>query len=207
MGEIEWALVMLHFARTKDDGYRGIHSKFMDSIAKQLGRIKYKKPLDILLNGTAKGALIEWENDGSYSQGAYSRQYRISEKYMNRDAIRQKLSKPIDIHRHYTQTETINIICKALTSTYPHLELPTLDEVKARAMELHKSKSKIKGKRSVYAVAAHRNKSFYNRKKRRVLDYDIELYEAFLEEGIRVPYATECGRVVDSFAMMRKCLS
>jgi hypothetical protein len=99
--EIEWALVMLHFARTKDDEYRGIHSKFMDSIAKQL-RIKYGKALQVLLKGTEMGEILEWEDDGSYSQGSYCRQYRIAEKYMNRPAIKRKLSKPIDTHRHYT---------------------------------------------------------------------------------------------------------
>jgi len=202
--EVEWGLVVMHFARTKDEEYRGIHSKFMDSIAKQLGRVKYGKVLEVLLKGTEKGAFIEWEDEGSYSQGAYCRQYRITQKYMERDAIRYTLSKPIDIHRHYTQNDTHNIICKALERTYPHLGLPTLEEVKARAIELHKSKVKMKEKKCVYAVQAHQKKKFYNRAKRRVLDYDIELYASFLDEGIAQPYTTECGRVMDSFTKMRK---
>jgi len=130
--------------------------------------------------------------------------FQVSTNFGTGSAIRHKLSKPLDIHRHFSPNETNNIICKALVNTYPHLVLPTMDEVKAKAQELHRTHKKMKGKECVYSVTAHRKKEDYDRSKFRVLDYDIELYEAFLEEGIRTPYETSCGRVVDSFSMMRK---
>jgi len=92
----EVALIFMSLMRSRDiEGYKALHSKFLESIARQLTETSYATIIQRLLTGTEKGALIEWEDDGSYRKDHYSRRYRVAEKYAIREPHLYKLKRPI----------------------------------------------------------------------------------------------------------------
>ena len=214
---IDFALILCHLIHKKHEDYTPLMSTMIQDIAQQLKIEKYSSIVDLL----KKHEIIELDakkpyGTGGYSKGDHCRAYRIGDTYCHKKLKMSKLIRSIKITTQQNPDDLINPICSHLRSTYSHLSLPTIDEIEARARVLYADRETFKGKDCVYLKISKTKIADYQIIKKdkrgneyvglthRILDYDIDLYEKFLSDGIQDPYSTSCGRVCDSFVFMRK---
>lgn len=211
--EKELALIFVSLMRSRDlDEYKGLHSKYLDRIAKQITETSYATIIKRLLRGTEKGPIIEWFKDGSYQKEKYSRKYRVAVKYARRKTHLYKLKHPVSLAEP-RNIDNDCILSTSLVWSMPRIQLPTIEEVMQRAIEMNDCSELImgsyRGKRvrkiARYVQHHHNGKKstdYYidNETRRynyRLLDLDInEFHSLLLRQRYRIPSTTDnCARI------------
>ena len=179
---------------------------------------EYKKVIKILETGTEKkGPIIEQTKEyytsytNKYGQlvPGRARYYKLTDKYRTWKTTSyvtdQKKSKSLNVkvllHKNeLIERSKINPIAHMCMRLTNHVTAPTIDQVLARADEMHKNVSK-RGR--LYKFGTNLKESEKNRDKYRYLEEDIQRWKYYTEDGYRIPtYDETYGRVIDSFAMM-----
>ncbi|MBB1195128.1 hypothetical protein DNC80_15805, partial [Flavobacterium sp. SOK18b] len=177
---------------------------------------RYKRVIDLLLSNIfSSRPIIETKlnerGTASYEVGKKSKQYRLSDQFLNQGSVKYKISSDFLINHRQKQRD-INInkgltnpIAKNLLTIYPKITFPTQKEILVEAKKLVKNKYyNNKGKR--FTILNGRKKSLFKDFDRRVAYEDnIKRYRDLIDSGLLVPTISgerAGGRVYDSFNLM-----
>jgi hypothetical protein len=176
----------------------------------------YTKVIKVLLKGTPQmGAMIEIQKnkqggDLYYSGVGGSRRFKLASRFTKCGLTPYTLTHKVSIqqiqeHKCKRLLEVVNNpIGRNLLHLYPHIQLPTEQEIRKEADRLlsvnyitKKGKRLRAGKKTGSRYIYHDTCSF--------VEDNIELYKSLTEGGFMVPVVTgenAGGRVVDSFTLM-----
>jgi hypothetical protein len=218
---IEYSLVFLSnfsnidYENNNQENWKALSSVILqEQIPGSDGR--YKRVIDLLLSRIfSSSPIIETKlNDrgtASYEVGKQSKQYRLSDKFINQTTVKYKISSDFLInHRQKQRNISIkkaltNPIAKNLLTVYPKITLPTEEEIKLEAKQLVKNKYyNNKGKK--FTILNGRKKSQLKDFGKRVAYEDnFKRYSDLIDSGLLVPTISgerAGGRVYDSFNLM-----
>lgn len=177
-------------------------------LTKQMGYINGKRAYRLVRDFLLKERIIETDNN--YIPGVKSRGYRLTLPYFDKgvrlytfleDEVRVKL---LENYVERLREACENPISISVLKSYVDCELPTKEELMARAEELIASGyTTNKGKR--LKVLGKHSKHEYDSEQFSFVEEDIKLYERLcIENGFIIPAASENagGRVTSSFTLM-----
>lgn len=217
---IEWCLLFLsklngtHFVMQEKrygpeaEGWKALHSDILiDEFPFAFNT--YKKIVEALKYPSKKGPILEC--DSKYLAGHKCYYYRLGTWYQNRGIVPYQLltKEGKDLHKRNSYKaigrSLENPICKNLLNFYPHIELPTLEEVGAEGRRLVKAKFITKKGKLLSTYNKHSRDYFKDADQRSFIEDSIELFEYLTSNGLLIPQESgekSGGRVVDSFTLM-----
>lgn len=168
----------------------------------------YKKIVNLLVEGTKNGPLLEVNN--RYHDGQ-SIKYKLGDAYLKAGLTEYVLKTPKIIHvrnqlyyKKLRQALT-NPITMNLIKIYPKLELPTCEELLAIGKNLAKSGHHTKKGKKLTVRNKHQNHYWADYADRSFVEDNIKLFEFLTGRGFMIPVEGDeasGGRVVDSFVLM-----
>jgi len=163
--------------------------------------LEYEHPLH--------GKLLEC--DYKHVAGVKSYGHRITREVLLKGIVAYKLkSKTVQQQWYHNQMLSYaramqNPIAKNLILMYPHLELPTLEEIHVEAKRLVKIGFRTKKQKILTFLNKHTKTYFKNHEQRSFVEDAIEIYDYLvLKNGLMIPQPSEDagGRVFDSLNLM-----
>ncbi|GIQ57966.1 hypothetical protein Flavo103_11020 [Flavobacterium collinsii] len=175
----------------------------------------YKKVIEFLLEPIFSfSPLIEVKLNNreteTYEVGTRSKQYRLSNLFLNNKVEVYKISnsyhkkRRLDIYRAKIIESKNNLIVSNLLAIYPKLTLPVENEILVEAKRLVKIKYR-NGKGKKLTILNGRKKTDLVDQKRIYLEDSLKLFKYLTENGFKYPSISgerSGGRVYDSINMM-----
>lgn len=188
-------------------GWKSLSSEILRS--QFYGPMTYKKIINVLLQGTTIGPIIECDEKDLYGQKCYG--YSLGESYRMKGISTYELKTDFVRNMQYDRVngrikhESKNSICSGLIELYPLMYLPNYEEVLDHGIQLSRNGyCTKKGKKLTYMNKNARN-YFKNPKERSFLEDNMSIYSYLTEGGLMIPTAggdKSGGRIVDSFTLM-----
>jgi hypothetical protein len=169
----------------------------------------YIKVRDVLETKIPLGTIIECDYESEIHKKCFS--YRLGSAFIGKGLknyeLKTEIGRELASRNHNRKLRTANedVICRHLMQLYPHITLPTIEEIKSHARKLIKQG---------YHTKKGRRLCFLNKKKRKYDDSEdklayvedaIEIFLYLTEHGFKVPTIGNeysGGRIVDSFTLM-----
>ena len=192
------------------DGWKKLNSSILrDQTRISENGMEYKKIIDLMSDETiwGKGPIIEVNRH--FTKGK-SRSYKLADRFFRKGITTYTLKqeKPLGLRKrsfYEAWAKAIDsVIPKNLIHLYGMIELPTTDEIKARAKVIIKSDNNIVGKGKKLTFLNKRNRTRIDTKKYSIVEECIEIFEQLTKFGYMVPGDSEAagGRWADSFSLM-----
>jgi hypothetical protein len=190
-------------------GWKRLHSTILREQVSNHQDSTYKKIIELLIEGTNNGPIIE--RSKNYTPGQESYRYRLGPAYKDKgfhkyDFLTEHAKNLVrKTYFKLLSVATNNVIANNLIKTYSKISLPSVDEIKIEAKRLIKQgytnkKGKILTKRN-----KHKNDYWKDADNRSFVEDNIELFLRLTENGYLIPTISEekaGGRVTDSFVLM-----
>lgn len=189
-------------------GWKKLKAKLMRDQVSDINANTYKKIIELLEQGTAKGGIMEVNN--FYKVGEQSRSYRLTSSYFGKGIVSYTLktdkAKSLRKKSFYKMLKTAmdNPIARSQIELYGQVQMPTIEEIKEEANRLIESGHHTKkGKR-----LTKRDKSKFTKDQRKSLAFvsdAIELYKILTVNGFLVPVVSSANaghRVITSLNLL-----
>ena len=211
---IELTLLLLSnlsnaFYSSTNDGWKSLKAEYMRDQVSFTYANTYRKILDLLIEGTSNGPIINVQK--GYVIGQKTRRYRLSDAYRNKGVVPYHLTTDMAVKLrkraffNALKSAISNPIALNCISSYEQMELPSVDEVMAHGRTLAKEGYRNKKGLILTFQGKHSKTEFKNPEERVWLEEQVELYDRLTTEGLLVPRVADGrggGRVVDSFTLM-----
>lgn len=173
----------------------------------------YSTIIKLLIKGTENGPIIELskaprknKNVSGYSFTARYARCKTAQYYAKTDWLRHVMMVAITA-RHAEAAKSQ--LAMAVVRNYPHIQLPTEDEIRAHAKKLKKAGIKVKGDELLLETGKKLDPYLNERgvviKGYRSVEQDIDIFNHLTKDGYIIPIPSvenAGGRVVDSFTLM-----
>lgn len=177
---------------------------------------RYKKVINLLSSKIfSLSSIIEVKlnekGTESYEVGKQSKQYRLSDKFLNQGFVKYEISSVFLINHRLKQRDNsikeaiANPIAKNLLTVYPKISFPTQQEILLEAKLLVKNKYYNSKGKKLTILNGRKKSDLKDFDKRVAYEDNLKRYNHLIGRGILVPTISGergGGRVYDSFNMM-----
>jgi len=195
-----------------DDKWKSLYSPILHEQTKSANNTYiYTRIINVLKQGTNKGAFVEVNNSYLEGEGGYSKKFRLTETYLKAGLIEYTIKDAGIIqnrnklfYRQLSDAMT-HPICSNLVNMYPNIDLPTSKELLVIGKRLVKEGRLTKKGKILTMRNKHTNNYWKDADNRSFVEDNIELFEFLTTRGFMIPTAGDKksgGRVVDSFTLM-----
>ncbi|MEH6703316.1 MAG: hypothetical protein V7691_00850 [Galbibacter orientalis] len=201
--------------KENDEGYKCLSSKILHKQLKKGNKNTYN--YTHVLNALMYGAypIIECKrnkkNRETYQSGVASKQYKLTDKFHEKDLTTYKLKNPDSISKRKQlilekQKEAKkNPIGKNLLSVYGRITIPSNEEIIKHGKELIKQGYKTKKGKQLSSLNKKPKKHYKDRENRSFIEDSIKKFKHLTSHGYMTPIIGDSksgGRVFDSFNLM-----
>jgi|SRR5690554_1152970 len=188
-------------------GWKNLSSKILRSQFN--GRMTYKKIVDVLLENSSKGAIIECDYIDRFGEKCYG--YRLGDSYRSKGVTSYEIKTEYVRNMQYTKLNrglkelSTNSICSGLLETYPLIDIPSHKEVYDYGVQLSKSGYMTKKGKKLTLMNKNGRNYWKNKHERSYIEDNMDIFSYLTDAGILIPSIggdKSGGRVVDSFTLM-----
>lgn len=188
-------------------GWKSLSSEILRS--QFYGPMTYKKIINVLLEGTKNGPILECDEKDLFGQKCYG--YRLGEAYRMKGVSNYELKTDYvrnmqkDRINGRIKHESNNPICGGLIELCPLIYLPNYDEVLDHGIQLSRNGHLTKKGKKLTHMNNNARNYFKNPKERSFVEDNMDIYKYLTEGGLMIPTAggdKSGGRIVDSFTLM-----
>jgi hypothetical protein len=190
------------------DGWRAFHSSILMNEF-DIEKNTYRKIVEALMYSTNTGPVIECDHIKIIGSKCYH--YRLGEAYREKGVTKYELKTEVakdllqNNWRCTVDDLSNNVITKNLLFLYPHIQLPTKEDIINEAKRLIKGGFKNKKGKVLTFLNKHSRDYYSDATERSFVEDSLNIYEYLTDGGFIIPKIGSDwsgGRIVDSFTLM-----